>query len=126
MSLIFHTLLYIITVQAIIKLHQPNWIDQMTNTNIYQYLDHIIFEKGIHYVNCCLEEMIFRLPLLYFPQWIYFFALAFALQQYQQRSTYWNLINSFILGLLWSYILLEDGITVPILLHTFNNFLAAL
>lgn len=84
------------------------------------------------YFGAIFEEILFRLPLLYFENsvFFYFMIFAFSLQHWdRKRSPRNNIIelsHTLILGYLFSYIILENGFLYSVSVHLLNNFLAGI
>lgn len=136
MSLITLCFIYIMVLHTIAKFTDKTWFISykyywaLTNDGYFQLLYKVIFRYKLHYLGAIGEELFFRLPLLYYPWLFWPLIIIFALQHYSVRNTRNQniqiIVHTFILGIMWSYIVLEDGILYTILLHLLNNFLSTL
>jgi len=84
------------------------------------------------YILTLLEEIGFRLPLLYYDNYILYYSslIIFVIQHHNKnKSSFDNVIifiHTLILGLLFSNIAITYGLGYSICLHLFNNLLARL
>ena len=104
----------------------------LSNDNLINFVNKCVFQYKHYYLGAIFEELIFRLPLLYFNNnnFIFgFLVFIFCIQHYDKnkkiKTNIQTLTHSMILGYLFSSITnLYSTIFYSIALHLLNNLLS--
>lgn len=102
--------------------------------NLKKFIWKLIFGYKHYYFAAIFEELLFRLPICFYPNnefLLYFFVSIFGLQHFDSKlkwkTNIIKIIHTSILGLFFSLITIEyKTIYFSIVLHIFNNFLTAI